>query len=50
MRRFEIHWRRAMMIQSCFPAGHANAPFVTGLQSRKTKLWYWGNQVIAVQH
>jgi hypothetical protein len=49
MRCLQIHRRRAIVIQRAFPAGDAHAPFVAGLQSRKTPLWMRSDQVVSVQ-
>jgi hypothetical protein len=50
MGRFQIHRRRAIVIQRAFPPRDAHAPFVAGLQSRKTPLWMRRDQVISIKY
>ena len=38
------------MIEGGFPAGHANAPFDTGLETRKTPFRPGRDQIVAVEH
>ena len=50
MGRFQIHRCSPPVIEGGFPAGHANAPFVTGLETRKTPFRPGRHQIVAVQH
>src|SRR5205814_191531 len=50
MRCFQIHRRRAVVIQRAFPAGDAYTPLVARVQSGKTPLWMRCDQVISIQH
>jgi len=47
---FEIDRRGAIVVKRAFPARNTHAPRVAGLQSGKTPLRQWRDQVIAVQH
>src|SRR5207249_11167908 len=47
---FEIDRRGAIVVKRAFPARNTHAPRVAGLQSGKTPLRAWRDEVIAVQH
>src|SRR5580765_6139465 len=49
MRCFQIHRRRAVVIQRAFPAGDAHTPLVAWLQSGKTPLRMRCDQVVSIQ-
>src|SRR5436309_4661967 len=48
MRRFQIHRRRAVVIERAFPAGDAHTPLIAWLQSGKTPLRTWCDQIVSV--
>ena len=50
MGRFEIHRRRAIVIERAFPTCHAYAPLVAWLQSGKTPLGMGRDQIVTVEH
>ena len=49
MRCFQIHRRRAVVIQRAFPPRDAHTPFVAWLQSGKTPLRMRRDQVVSIQ-
>ena len=50
MCRFEVDRGGAAVFERVFPAGDADTPFVTGFQSRKSPLWDWCHEIVAIKN
>ena len=50
MGRFQIDWSSDFMVKRFLPAGHANAPFVAGLQAGKFPLGPRRHEIVTLQH
>ena len=49
MRRFEIHRRGAIVIKCAFPSRDAYTPFIARLESGKTPLRMWRDEIVSIQ-
>jgi hypothetical protein len=47
---FEINGGSAIVIEGCFPACHAYAPFIAGLQTGKSPFRTGRDQVVSIKH
>jgi hypothetical protein len=50
MRCFQYYWRGDVMFKCVLPAGHTHAPFIAGLEARKTPLRMRRNQIVSIEH
>ena len=50
MGRLEYHRRSDIALERVFPSGHANAPFVAGLESGKTPFRARRYQIVSIEH
>jgi hypothetical protein len=50
MRRLQIDWSGAAVIEGCFPAGDAYAPAVAGLQPGEAPFGHGRDQIVSIEH
>ena len=50
MRRLEIDRWRDVVFERVFPARHANAPAIAGLEPGESPFWMRCHQIVAIEH